>query len=100
MIKTRGVLSDETKQAKEKASLDIFEETLARVTQDVFKEVNRQLEKWGIQHHNYPAWRAIFDEELAEVACSVIAGKNSGYDELIHTVAVGFGWLTDIRTRG
>ena len=90
----------EVERLKEKASLDIFEENCARVTQDVFKEVNRQLEKWGVQHHKYPAWRAIFDEELAEVACSVIAGKNSGYDELIHVVSVGLGWLTDIRTKG
>lgn len=74
-----------------------YEKATEQVWRDVIEERTRQLKKWGIQRHSYPEWRAIFDEELAEFVCKVIAAKEDGYDELKHVVAVGVSWMTHIK---
>ena len=72
-------------------------EAQERVISDVIGQVVVQINKWGYQRHSFEEWRAILKEELTEFECKVIAAKESGYDELIHTVAVGLAWLVDIK---
>lgn len=84
--------------ARAQAVLD-YGTAQAKVVIDVDKQVQVQLKKWGIQEHPYTEWRAILNEELAEMECSVVAGKYTGYGELVHVAAVALSWLTDLQMK-
>ncbi len=74
-------------------------EAQEKVVKDIIGQVVVQINKWGFQRHTFEEWDVILQEELAEFKCKVIAAKESGYDELIHTVAVGLAWLVDIKVK-
>lgn len=79
-----------------KSKMAEFQKAFQHACRDVAAEQARQFGRWGWQHHSYQAWRAIFDEELAEFNCAVLAANTHGYDELVQVVAVGLSWLADI----
>ncbi|MDW0113794.1 MazG-like family protein [Sporosarcina saromensis] len=70
--------------------------SMREVNDDVLKERMQQNEKWGLQRHDYPYWRAILVEEVGEVAQAIqhgsVASKETDaddlYTELIHVAAV------------
>lgn len=72
-------------------------EAQEKVVKDITDQAIYQTNKWGFQRHTFEEWEAILQEEFAEFKCDVIVGKNSGYGELVHMVAVGLAWLVDIR---
>lgn len=72
-------------------------EAQEKVVKDVIKQVVVQTNKWGYQTHTFEEWTAILEEEFAEFKCKVVAAKESGYGELIHSAAVTLAWLVDIR---
>ena len=39
---------------------------------DVAKELQRQIDKWGIQHHDPLVWNAILGEEVGEVSKAIL----------------------------
>lgn len=80
-------------------TFDQYAEVHTTVRADVTKQVIKQIEKWGLQRHTFEEWKAIFNEEFAEFECKVIAAKETGYEELMHTVAVGRAWLIDMKLR-
>lgn len=82
---------------KQETKMNKYLEAQEEVVKNIIKQVVVQINKWGYQRHNFAEWDVILGEELAEFRCKVIAAKESGYDELIHTVAVGLAWLIDIR---
>lgn len=63
---------------------------------DIYKERERQIAKWGEQYHDYPYWYAILGEEFGEVGQAIqkgsVAHKKTDaddlYKELIHVAAV------------
>jgi len=74
-------------------------EAQEKTVSDIINEAIAQINKWGFQRHTFEEWDVILKEEFAEFKCKVIAAKESGYDELIHTVAVGLAWLVDIKLK-
>ncbi len=66
------------------------------VLKDLLKQLVVQWEKWGLQRHTYWEWRAILDEELAEMGTEVIVAKKDGYEELKHCAAVCMAWMIDL----
>lgn len=63
---------------------------------DIHKERERQIAKWGHQYHNFAYWYAILGEEFGEVGQAIqkgsVAHKHSDaddlYKELIQVAAV------------
>ncbi|MBA7650545.1 hypothetical protein ES703_58354 [subsurface metagenome] len=80
-------------------TFDQYAEANTAVRDDVTKQVINQIEKWGLQRHTFPEWEAIFNEEFAEFKCKVITAKETGYEELMHVVAVGIAWMIDIKLK-
>lgn len=73
--------------------------TFTRTAQEQFYRVchdenYRQVEKWGIQHHDIHKWLAILTEEVGEAAKASIEADGGEPDvqqtikELIHVAAV------------
>ena len=50
----------------------------------------RQLEKWGVQNHDFPLWSLILIEEVGEFAKAILEGENMSdiKNELIQIAAV------------
>ena len=66
----------------------------------IIAERARQDAKWGEQNHDDLYWLGILMEELGETAKALIESDNTkAREELIHTVAVGIGWLECIERR-
>ena len=69
------------------------------VIEDIRKERERQLEKWGEQDHDPAWWLALLVEEVGEVAQAALHSKFGGseagntYIELVHVAAVAVQWL-------
>ena len=69
------------------------------VLSDVFDETERQIKKWGYQEHIFEAWKAILEEEFAEMKTEVIVCKKDGYEEGVQVAAVMLSWLRDLKAR-
>lgn len=69
----------------------------------IHEERERQLAKWGVQHHSHLEWLGILVEEVGEVAKAIVQGyiDNEGardqqiIKEVIQLTAVGMAWLED-----
>ena len=70
--------------------LDIFREEVA-------KERERQLAKWGVQFHTPEKWFLILSEEVGEVAKAILEGKGEdSIAELVQVVAVIETWIESL----
>ena len=67
------------------------------VLNDVCIEMERQIKKWGYQEHTFEEWRAILEEELAEMKTEVIVNKTDGYKEGVQVAAVMLSWLRNLK---
>lgn len=67
------------------------------VLSDVFDETERQIKKWGYQEHTHQEWKAILNEELAEMETEVIVNKTDGYLEGVQAAAVMMSWLRNLK---
>jgi len=69
----------------------------------VHEERERQIAKWGEQHHSHLEWLAILMEEVGEAAQAIVQEwiDNEGsrekliVKEVIQCTAVGMAWLED-----
>lgn len=72
------------------------------VLEMVALERERQLGKWGRQHHPDPVWIAILGEEFGEAAQEVLRGHFGGKDdedllaELVQVAAVAVAHIEDL----
>ncbi len=62
----------------------------------LLKQLVVQWKKWGLQRHTYWEWKAILNEELAEMGTEVIVAKKDGYEELTHCAAVCVAWMINL----
>lgn len=68
------------------------------VIKEILREMQRQNEKWGEQHHDPAIWLAILTEEVGEVAESVLKEDRLGYKlELVQVAAVAIQAILDER---
>ena len=70
-------------------------EALDTVAHESVEEGCRQVEKWGLQHHDHGYWLGILGEEFGEVAKAWIeeAPTEELRKELIQTAAVALSWV-------
>ena len=62
------------------------------------RECDRQIEKWGVQSHSNPIWHLILDEEKGEVSKAILEYKPDEINgELIQCAAVIVSWLMDTK---
>ncbi len=69
----------------------------------ISQERERQIAKWGEQHHSHLEWLGILVEEVGEVAEAIIKRfvdnetifNDLIWKEIIHVTAVGVAWLED-----
>ena len=74
--------------------------SLDSVIVTIITERDRQDAKWGEQNHDDLYWLGILLEEVGETAKALIEFDSAkAREELIHTVAVGVGWLECIERR-
>ncbi len=78
------------------------EMTFLEITLLVHEERERQIVKWGEQHHSHLEWLAILVEEVGEVAKASVKllidyedTKQEILTEVIHCAAVCMAWLED-----
>lgn len=75
------------------------------VNVDVYKERDRQNQKWGLQRHDMGTWLMILTEEVGEVAQAMQEGMvsqketdaNNLYKELIQVAAVASAIAEQVR---
>ena len=69
-------------------------EKLDAIGNEVSEEGCRQVEKWGLQHHDHGYWLGILGEEFGEVAKAWIEGAppEEIRKELIQVAAVAMSW--------
>lgn len=77
--------------------------TFLEVTIRLHDERERQIAKWGEQHHSHLEWLGILVEEVGEAAEAIVkrfvdnegTGEQAIIKEIIHLTAVGMAWLED-----
>jgi hypothetical protein len=58
------------------------------------KERKRQLEKWGVQNHDWDRWALILSEEIGEVAKAILEDDAANYfEEVVQVAAVAHAIL-------
>lgn len=64
-------------------------------------ERERQLERWGEQHHSAGDWMLILQEEIGEAAQAILQARSEDFkEELIQSAAVIIAWLEDVAKAG
>lgn len=75
--------------------------TRQQILKKISIERDRQIAKWGEQHHPDQFWFLILTEELGEVARALYEGDPAhAYKELVEVAAVAAAWLEDKYSNG
>lgn len=77
--------------------------TFLEITVLIHEERERQIAKWGDQHHTHLEWLGILVEEVGEIAEAIVKrfvdyetkDDTPIFKEIIHATAVGIAWLED-----
>lgn len=83
-----------------KPTLDEDMKLLNSVQNDVWDELGKQRDKWGVQRHIDERWLSILVEEVGEAAQAIQQGSaaskesdaDSLYSEVIQVAAVAMSW--------
>lgn len=71
---------------------------MSKIFAEITAERKQQDEKWGIQDHEGGRWLAILNEEIGELATSILNYEGPSYErsELVQIAAVAIAWIEAI----